>query len=115
MSSMRRVAFVLPLLLGTATIGSTQTLTYPVRVYPMRPAYANPQPAAGYPISYALNDWRRLRQSGGWSFADYARFLVYNPNWPGETSMRLAAERAMRPGENPTTVIAFFTIKKPQT
>src|SRR5690349_19169276 len=106
MSSMRRTAYLLPLLLGAATAGSAQV---PVYSRPVAQAYA------GYPVSYALNDWRRLRQSSGYSFADYARFLISNPDWPEESKMRRWAEDAMRPGENPATVINFFAFEKPRT
>jgi soluble lytic murein transglycosylase len=111
MSSMRGVALFLPILLGTATAGSTQTPGYPARVYP---AYGAQQIAVAN-VNYALADWRRLRQGGNWSFADYARFLVNNPGWPGDSSMRSAAERMMRPGENPATVLAFFAREKPRS
>jgi len=106
MSSMRRAAYLLPLMLGGATAGSTQV--------PGLPAYA-PVAQASYPVSYALNDWRRLRQSSGYAFADYARFLISNPGWPEETKLRRWAERQMRAGENPGTVIGFFATKKPET
>lgn len=109
MSSMRRAAFILPLLLGTATAGSTQyasTYAPPARA---APAYA------GVDIASSLNDWRRLRQSEGYSFADYARFLVANPGWPGEASMRRAAEKNMQPGENAGLVLAFFATTPPTT
>jgi soluble lytic murein transglycosylase len=66
-------------------------------------------------IAWSISDWRRLRQGGNFSFADYARFLIYNPGWPGETTMRRNAERAMRPGETPATVLAFFRDQKPTT
>ena len=112
MSSMRGVAFLVPILLGTSTAGSTQSPAYQPNA--PRPAYA-PQQSAGYPVGYALNDWRRLRQSSGYRFSDYARFLIANPDWPGETTMRRNAERAMRAGEYAPTVIAFFAAKKPQT
>ena len=105
MSSMRGVALIF--LLVTSTAASTQT--YPVR----QPAYA--APAAGYSVGYALNDWRRLRQSSGYSFADYARFLNANPGWPEETKLRRWAEAAMRPGENAGVVLAFFANTPPQT
>ena len=110
MSSMRGVAILIPLLC-TAAAASTQVSysAQPVR----QVAYA--QPAAGYGVGYALNDWRRLRQYGSTSFADYARFLVYNPDWPGENSMRLAAEKVMGPGENSGTVLSFFANEKPKT
>ena len=105
---MRGVAFFLPALLVTPTAASTQT-PYPVA----RPAYATP--TAGYSVGYALNDWRRLRQNGGYTFADYARFLNANPGWPEESKLRRWAERQMRPGENAGVVLAFFASEKPET
>ena len=111
MSSMRGVAILIPLIMSTATAASTQV---PYSAPPVRQVtYA--QPSAGYAVGYALNDWRRLRRSGSTSFADYARFLVANPGWPGEDGMRRSAERVMRPGENVGTVLAFFASEKPQT
>jgi soluble lytic murein transglycosylase len=107
MSSMSRAAFVLSLLLATAVSSSAQVPT----VYRAPPPL---QPAAGN-IDYAIADWRRLRQSGGYGFGDYARFLISNPGWPGETGMRKAAERAMRPGENAGTVLSFFRTTQPTT
>jgi soluble lytic murein transglycosylase len=104
MSSMWRIAWSLPLLLATATVSAQ----YPApRTYPAAPSYS----AAN--VGYALNDWRRLRQSSGYSFADYARFLIANPGWPGESTMRRWAEKAMRPGEDPGTVLAFFAQDEP--
>src|SRR5687768_14561377 len=109
MSSMWRAALSLPILLTTAPSSSAQ---YPA------PYIAAPQPsyapaATATSVGYALNDWRRLRQSSGYSFADYARFLIANPDWPSETTMRRWAERAIRAGEQPATVIAFFAEDKP--
>ena len=71
--------------------------------------------AAVYDINYALADWRRLRASDGYAFADYARFLNANPGWPGESAIRRSAEKAMRPGENANTVLAFFRSNEPQS
>ena len=106
MSSMWRASVFLPALMAISPSSSAQS---PV-------PYAQPQAAYAAPaadVGYALNDWRRLRQSSGYSFADYARFLIANPNWPDEAKMRRWAEKAMRPGENAATVIAFFTVDKP--
>ncbi len=64
-------------------------------------------------VSSSIGDWRRLRRSANYSFADYAAFLIANPGWPNETTMRRWAEKAMRPGENPATVLAFFATKPP--
>ena len=111
MSSMRGVALILPFVLGFSTAGSTQT---PNASVPLQSA-AVAAPANSYSVAAALNDWRRLRQNGGYSFADYARFLVYNPGWPSEDSMRRKAEQLMRPGENAATVLAFYSVEKPQS
>ena len=102
MSSMRGVAFFLPALLATSTAASTPDALFRSR----RPVYA--APTAGYSVGYALNDWRRLRQNSGYTFADYARFLNANPGWPEESKLRRWAERQMRPGENAGVVLAFF-------
>lgn len=104
MSSMWRAAVILPVLLATAPSSSAQ--------YAAAPTYAAAAPATAS-IAYALNDWRTLRQSGNYRFADYARFLIANPGWPDETRMRGWAEKAMQPGENASTVLAFFAARKP--
>jgi soluble lytic murein transglycosylase len=106
MSSMWRAALLVPVLLATAPLSSAQ--------------YNAP---AGYPaassyvpsVAYSLDQWRRLRQSSGYSFADYASFLIVNPDWPDSARMRSWAEKAMRPGENSATVLAFFAKDKPET
>jgi len=107
MSSMRGVA--LTVLLVTSTAASTQVTYAPAP----RPTYA--APAAGYSVGYALNDWRRLRQSSGYTFGDYARFLNSNPGWPEESKLRRWAEASMRPGENAGVVLAFFANNRPST
>jgi soluble lytic murein transglycosylase len=71
--------------------------------------------AAIYDINYALADWRRLKASDGYSFGDYARFVNANPGWPNESGIRRSAEKAMRPGENANTVLAFFGSTEPQS
>jgi len=107
MSSMTRMALLLTGLLGSAAIASSAQLLLPAQPRPVAPA---PYPGD---VNGAIQDWRRLRQSNGYAFADYARFILGNPDWPGETAMRRAAEKAMRPGENPATVLAFFQTDKP--
>ena len=103
---MWRIGWSLPFLLAAATASAQ---------YPAPANYA-PAPAySGYSASFAIGDWRRLRQSNGYSFADYARFLIANPGWPEEDKLRRWAERAMRPGENGTTVLAFFASDPPTT
>ena len=114
MSSMRSVGIIIPLLLSTVAVASMQQQRTATSA--TRPAVqGNGQTAAAYEINYALADWRRLRASAGYAFADYARFLNANPGWPGENTMRRNAERQMRPGENANTVLAFFRTEEPQS
>lgn len=101
---MWRVVYLLPLALVATAAGSAQ---YPPAAAP------GASPALAPSVGYALNDWRRLRASSGYSFGDYARFLIANPGWPDEKKMRRWAEAAMRPGEYPSTVLAFFAQDKP--
>jgi soluble lytic murein transglycosylase len=104
MSSMWRIAWSIPVLLGAATASAQYSapIAYP-------PVYAVQS------VSSAIGDWRRLRQSNGYSFADYARFLIANPDWPEKSRMRGWAEKAMQPGENAATVLAFFAKDPPTT
>jgi soluble lytic murein transglycosylase len=106
MSSMWRIAAIFPLLLAV-TPGSSSA------------EYVAPQPAAPAPyapsVTSSLQTWRTLRQSSGYRFADYASFLIANPDWPDESRMRGWAEKAMQPGENAATVISFFAADKPRT
>ena len=106
MSSMWRAVMLVPVLLALAPSSSAQ--------YPTPTSYS-PAPAYAPSVAYSLDQWRRLRQSSGYSFADYASFLIANPDWPSAERMRDWAEKAMRPGENATTVIAFFAREKPET
>jgi len=106
MSSMWRFAGLVPVLLATAPLSSAQYAA--PTTYAAAPSYA---PS----VAYSLDQWRRLRQSSGYSFADYASLLIANPDWPDASRMRTWAEKAMRSGENSATVIAFFAREKPQT
>ena len=133
MSSMGRTAYLVPLLLGFTASASAQFIpgfaSSVASSAPTKAALAASASATGAAttaaaaaqgqarddISYSISDWRRLRQGGNLSFSHYARFLNYNPGWPGETSLRRNAERAMRPGENSGVVLAFFGKEKPLT
>jgi soluble lytic murein transglycosylase len=106
MSSMWRAAALVPALLAIAPSGSAQYAA--PATYAVSPSYA---PS----VAYSLDQWRRLRQSSGYSFSDYASFLIANPDWPDASRMRSWAEKAMRPGENAATVVAFFAKDKPKT
>src|SRR5580765_3354661 len=107
MSSMWRVAVIVPVLLALTPASSAQ--------YAPTAGYAAPAYATNQSVASALNDWRMLRQSSGYRFSSYAPFLVANPDWPDERRMRGWAEKAMQPGENPATVLAFFAAEKPRT
>jgi soluble lytic murein transglycosylase len=108
MSSMWRAAVTIPLLLAAATTSSAQYAApaAAIAAYGYSPAQS---------VASSLNDWRSLRQSSNYRFADYARFLITNPDWPSDTTMRRWAEKAMQPGENSATVIAFFATDKPRS
>ena len=101
MSSMGRAALILPILLACSASASAQI---PSAIASTAAAAAA---AVTDNINYSIADWRRLRQGGNFSFTDYARFLNYNHDWPGEASMRRAAERAMQPGEHASLVLGF--------
>ena len=105
MSSMWRLAALVPVLLATAPPSSAQ--------YTPPATYA----AASYApsVAYSLDQWRRLRQSSGYGFADYASFLIANPDWPDAPRMRRWAEKAIGPGANNATVMTFFAKEEPQT
>jgi len=106
MSSMWRIAVIIPVLLATAPSSSAQ--------YEPPPGYS-PAPLAAPSVTSSLDQWRALRQSSGYRFSDYASFLIANPDWPDATRMRGWAEKAMQPGENAATVLAFFAASKPKT
>jgi soluble lytic murein transglycosylase len=105
---MWRFAVMGPVLLATAPLSSAQYAA--PTTYAAAPGYTT-APS----VAYALDQWRRLRQSSGYSFADYANFLILNPDWPDASRMRGWAEKAMRSGENAQTVLAFFAREKPET
>ncbi len=108
---MRSVGIIIPLVLSTVAVAAVQQSQN--RAAPIAaPVQVNSQQAV-QDINYALADWRRLRASAGYAFADYARFLNANPGWPGESGLRRNAEKQMRPGENANTVLAFFRTEEP--
>ena len=112
MSSMIRMAFFAPIFLATVASAAVQNVGNPYA--PQRVPFPV-QMQASDNVGYAIADWRRLRQSDGYAFATYARFLAANPDWPGESAMRRAAERMMRSGESPLAVTLFFRSDEPLT
>src|SRR4051794_19705882 len=105
MSSMWRSAVILPVLLAIAPSSSAQYAAS--SRYGAAPAYSSQS------IASSVELWRTLRQSSNYRFADYAGFLINNPDWPDRARMRGWAEQAMQPGENSATVLAFFSANKP--
>nr|WP_318781273.1 lytic transglycosylase domain-containing protein [Sphingomonas aliaeris] len=60
-------------------------------------------------LAAAIVEWKSLRQTPGYPFENYARFLLAHPGWPGETGLRDTAERSLaKGGWSPSTVVAFF-------
>jgi soluble lytic murein transglycosylase len=108
MSSMWRFAGLVPVLLATAPLSSAQYAA--PTTYTTAPGYT-----AAPSVAYALDQWRRLRLSDNYRFSDYASFLITNTDWPDQSRMRRWAEKAMVPGENAATVIAFFAKDKPRS
>jgi soluble lytic murein transglycosylase len=106
MSSMWRAVALTAVLLAIAPSSSAQ---YAPGGYAAAPAYASQS------ITSSLASWRALRQSSSYRFSDYASFLIANPDWPDNTRLRGWAEKAMQPGENAATVVAFFAAEKPKT
>src|SRR3546814_16529866 len=43
-------------------------------------------------VTAAVMEWRRLNQSDGLSFNEYAAFLLANPGWLGEERLRKTSE-----------------------
>ncbi len=113
MSSMRSVGFISSILLSTVAAASVQQTNSTPAASAAATQASSQAPA--YDINYALADWRRLRQSSGYAFADYARFVNANPGWPGESGLRRSAEKQMRAGENANTVLAFYRTTEPQS
>ncbi len=119
MSSMGRALLLLPILLACSASKSAQLPAVPTGPVEAPAVVASSTATASAParddVIYSISDWRRLRQSGNFSFSDYARFLNYNDGWPGKTKMRSEAEKAMRPGENASLVLGFYRLEKPKS
>ncbi len=105
MSSMWRIAFLVPTLFAASGASAAQA---PVAVASPAVSYAN------Y-VTSALDLWRQLRASSNYRFQDYAGFLNAYPGWPDESRMRKWAENAMGPAESGPLVLAFFSHDKPTT
>ncbi|TDN86695.1 soluble lytic murein transglycosylase [Stakelama pacifica] len=71
----------------------------------MAPTQSSASDAA---LDATILQWKRLQQSDGYSFSEYASFLLAHPGWPGEKSRRVAAEGAMDKGYSPALAVQFF-------
>lgn len=111
-----------------AAVGATVAPTHVGAVLPaavqavFTPSYQapTPAPAPSYTvdptIAPVLAEWNSLRQSDNYPFTSYAAFLLSHPGWPGEASMRKAAERAINPDSSPAgEVVSYFRVFPPLT
>ena len=78
MSSMWRAAVILPVAAGHRAVELGAICAAPRLCLPTATRLCAER-------RYALDDWRTLRQSSGYSFADYARFLIANPRLAGRS------------------------------
>jgi len=91
----------------------TSPSALPPAAAPLPSSYAPPVSSA---ISQALAQWNSLRQSDSFPFTSYASFLMRYRGWPGESSLRRTAERAIDPlTSSPATVISYFRMLPPLT
>jgi soluble lytic murein transglycosylase len=108
MSSMGKRALFIPIMLALTASASAilPSINFPD---------AGVASAQSSSINGSIAQWRQFRQGGNYSFAQYASFLNYNHDWPGESKMRRDAEKAMRPGENTALVLGFYAQDKPDS
>ncbi len=66
------------------------------------------------PLAAEIVEWHRLRAGGG-GFADYARFLSENSDWPGLALLQKESEHVMPAGLPAAQVIQYFQTRPPQT
>ena len=109
MSSMWRAAVILPVILAAAPCAARRLNMLRPHIFvlsTLRRHRTSPQAS--------IASWRLLRQSS-YSLLRICAILNAYRDWPDESKMRAWAERAMRPGGNPATVMAFFLYDKPKT
>jgi soluble lytic murein transglycosylase len=60
--------------------------------------------------------WRYLLdKNSGASFGELSAFILSNPDWPARDTLFARAEKAISPGNDPHSVIAFFGSRDPVT
>lgn len=98
---------------GHAPIAWVGAQVAPALPQVFQPSYVPPAPAPADPVSYAIDQWKRIQQSDNLPFSDYANFLLAHPGWPGETSRRAAAETAIDPNSwSPTLAVRFSSASR---
>ncbi|WP_366654730.1 lytic transglycosylase domain-containing protein [Fodinicurvata sp. EGI_FJ10296] len=70
---------------------------------------------ASDPILRKVVTWERLRADHNGDFAETARFLADNPNWPDRSTLMLQAERRMPTLLAPAEIVAHHDAFPPQT
>src|SRR3546814_4546237 len=113
MSSMvSRIAILAALVSSTSSTAATSDAPQS-NWEQVRQSINTPAPQSAQ-VTAAVMEWRRLNQSDGLSFNEYAAFLLANPGWPGEERMRKTAEGAINLlSYSPSNVTAYFA-KYPQ-
>lgn len=67
-------------------------------------------------IAATLSEWEALKRNANAPFESYARFILANRGFPGETDMRRRAERNIAPGAtDQTLLLRFFAALPPLT
>src|SRR3546814_439456 len=108
MSSMvSRIAILAALVSSTSSTAATSDAPQS-NWEQVRQSINTPAPQSAQ-VTAAVMEWRRLNQSDGLSFNEYAAFLLANPGWPGEERMRKTAEGAINLlSYSPSNVTAYF-------
>lgn len=79
-------------------------------------AFPTQAPTQADPLAEAIITWDSLRQSDSLPFESYVGFLRQHPGWPGESGLRKAAERMVRPdATSPSLVVDYFQRFPPLT
>src|SRR5687768_6634052 len=96
-----------------AVLASTAFAATPALAQDGRAGLVAAQPSA---ISYAISRWEQLSANPGYSFEDYASFLLAYPGWPDEDKLRGHAEgRLAEEYVSPERLVAYFDRFPPVT
>lgn len=74
------------------------------------------QPSGSSMVASSIAQWKSLQDTQNLPFSSYANFLVANPGWPGEATLRKLAEKNLQSvGESPAQIITYFRKYPPLT